>query len=350
MRRNALNPLVIDPFGVADDLKMPFLAKAIAPLEVQHQFQQCLSCLSAEKIQVHLMSIRVTRYKPERRCLIEYDLTVERPDAPLEPMTLVGKARSRGLDRSGYHLLQSLWKADFAAKSEDGISVPEPIGVIPAFQMWLQRKVLGTIATQRLSETGGVEIARRIAQAIHKLHQADMPTSRRHTITDELRILHERLPLVAQIKPQWTHRLERLLNTCDRLGDTIPEPCMRGIHRDFYADQVIIKGTRLYLLDFDLYCEGDPALDIGNFLGHMTEQSLRTFNTPEALADREAALAEEFLSLSPQTGCATLSAYKTLTLVRHIYISTQFTERSKFTESLLELCEQRLGRTSIHGL
>src|SRR2546426_9353652 len=39
---------------------------------------------------------------------------------------------------------------------------------------------------------------------------------------------------------------------------------------------VIVNGERLFLLDFDLYCEGDPALDIGNFLGHITEQSLRS--------------------------------------------------------------------------
>jgi len=41
-------------------------------------------------------------------------------------------------------------------------------------------------------------------------------------------------------------------------------------------------------------------------------------------------------------------SYTTLTLVRHIYISTQIAERRPFTEALLELCEQRLdtvGRT-----
>ena len=35
--------------------------------------------------------------------------------------------------------------------------------------------------------------------------------------------------------------------------------------------------------------------------------------------------------------------YHTLTLVRHISISTQFPERQHTTEPLLELCEARLG-------
>lgn len=338
-----MNLSVVDPFGVTNDVKMPFLAGALAPLEVQRQFKDCLPLLKGEKTQIHFTSIRVTRYKPERRCLIEYNLEVERPDAPLEKIALIGKARARGLDRSSYHLLQSLWNAGFATNSADGISVPEPIGIVPAFQMWFQRQVPGAIATQLLAEPDGVALAKRIAQAIHKLHQASVPASRRHTMADELRILDERLPLVAQIKPQWTQRLKKLLDACVRLGNTVPEPNWRGIHRDFYPDQAIADGSRLYLLDFDLYCEGDPALDVGNFLGHLTEQSLRTLGTPDALIEREKALTESFLQLSPPTTHTTISAYKTLTLVRHIYLSTKFPERCQFTEALLELCEQRLA-------
>jgi Ser/Thr protein kinase RdoA (MazF antagonist) len=317
---------------------MPFLARALDPLEVHHQLQHY--CPRLTNHQIHLCAIRVTRYKPARRCLIEYDLEVQQP---LQKITLVGKVRSRGLDQSSYHLLQSLWNAGFAANSEDGISVPEPVGVIPEFQMWLQRKVPGAVATKLLAKWGGVALARRIAEAAHKLHQAGIPTHRRHTIADELRILHERLPLVAQMKPLCTQRLEKILDACDRLGSATPEPSPRGIHRDFYPDQVIVDGSRLYLLDFDLYCEGDPALDIGNFLGHITEQSLRTLGDRDALEDREKALTERFLQLSNDATQAAVSAYTTLTLVRHIYLSTQFLERRQFTETLLELCEQRLG-------
>lgn len=337
-----MSPSVIDPFGVTHDVKMPCLAKALDPLQVQYQLKQCLAYLNNEQTQVHLTAIRVTRYKPGRRCLIEYDLTLKRSHTTLEPITLIGKTRSRGLDQASYHLLQSLWSSGFAAHSEDGISVPEPMGVIPEWQMWFQRKVPGVVATHLLTKPEGVTIAQRLAQAIHKLHQISIPATRRHTIADELRILHERLPLVAQLKPQWHQRIEKLLEACDRLSDTLPEPVVCGIHRDFYADQAIVDGSRLYLLDFDLYCEGDPALDLGNFLGHITEQSLRTFGTTEALIDREEVMINEFLSLSPQTHHATLSAYKVLTLVRHIYISTQFPERCHVTESLLELCEQHL--------
>jgi aminoglycoside phosphotransferase (APT) family kinase protein len=116
-----------------------------------------------------------------------------------------------------------------------------------------------------------------------------------------------------------------------------------GIHRDFYSDQVIVDGPRLYLIDFDLYCLGDPALDIGNFLGHITEQSLRTLGDAGALAEVERALEERFIELSGEAVRPAVRGYAVLTLARHIYLSTRFPERRPWTERLLELCEERLG-------
>src|SRR5260221_264135 len=78
-----------------------------------------------------------------------------------------------------------IWIAGFDSASADGISVPEPIGVIPRFRMWFQRKVPGETATRLLGGSDGVELAQRIAAAIHKLHRANVPTERQHGMADE---------------------------------------------------------------------------------------------------------------------------------------------------------------------
>jgi hypothetical protein len=343
MREHVANIPSVDPFGVAGDPEMPSLAAALDPIEGQRRLGHCLRRLTGEHGIVHLIEIRVTRYKPGRRCVIEYDVEIEEPDAPLEAVTLLGKVRRLRSGKSGYRLLDALWNAGFGDVGRDGISVPEPVGVVPEFRMWLQRKVPGRAATDLLAGPDGVELVLRIAEAAHKLHQAGVTAKRRHTMNDELRILHERLPLVAREESRWTKRIERLLVACDRLGAATPEPVYRGVHRDFYADQVIVDGGRLYLIDFDLYCEGNPGLDIGNFLGHITEQGLRTFGDPVALVDLERAMEERFVGLSGETTRAAVRAYATLTLARHIHLSTLFEERRPFTESLLELCEERLG-------
>jgi hypothetical protein len=336
--KRTVNIPVVDPFCAADDPEMPSIAMALDPDEAQRQLEHRLGHLAGENGSFQLREIRVSRYKPVRRCLIEYDL--ERPEA----MTLLGKVRVRRFGKSGYRLLSAFWNAGFDADAPDGISVPEPVGTVSKFRMWLQRKVPGQAATDLLA-AGNVDLARRIAEAAHKVHRAGVPTERRHTMADELRILHERVPAVGRAEPQWADRIERLLEACDRLGTATPEAVPRGIHRDFYADQVIVDGPRLHLIDFDLYCEGDPALDIGNFLGHLTEQSLRTLGDPEALAHVEGALEERFVELSGEKTRSTIHTYKLLTLARHVHLSTQFPERRPYTESLLELCEERLGVT-----
>ena len=342
MRRTESIP-VTDPFGAAKDAEMPSLAPALDPDEARRQFGERLGHLAGENGRLGLRGIRVARYKPGRRCVIEYDLDIARPDAPPESVTLLGKVRVRRFGKSGYRLLRAFREAGFGADAPDGIRVPEPAGTISKFRMWLQHKVPGRTATGLLVGPGGEALARRISEAVHKVHRANVPTGRRHTMADELRILHERLPEVARAEPRWAGRIGRLLEACDRLGTRTPRAEPRGVHRDFYADQVIVDGESIHLIDFDLYCEGDPALDAGNFLGHLTEQSLRAFGDPGALAGVEAALEERFVELSGEAARPAVRAYADLTLARHVHLSTLFPERQAFTGDLLELCEERLG-------
>jgi aminoglycoside phosphotransferase (APT) family kinase protein len=335
-----------DPFGVATDPRMPLLSRALDPAEVEHVLHRLAGWESAA-----VQAIRAVRYKPGRRCLIEYD--VELPSSAV--VTLVGKARARGADHHTFELLRELRRRGFDDHSADGISVPEPITVVPELGLWLQRKVAGVSATESLAGSYGVAMARRLAEAAHKLHVADVPARREHTVADELRILHERLDALAA---QWPdlgkgrggHRLGRLLAACDRLAATIPAPEPCGIHRDFYPHQVLVAdeggkggGERLYLLDFDLYSHGDPALDIGNCIGHITEQAVRTRGDPRALADCEAALEDRFVALTGEQTRPAVRAYALLTLARHVSLSAQRVDRQSVTARLLELCEERLA-------
>src|SRR5438093_7338364 len=75
---------VTDPFGVAGDRTMPTLELALDPSVAQQQLGRRLSRLAGRDGCVHVRAIRVTRYKPGRRCVIEYDVDVRRPDAEPE--------------------------------------------------------------------------------------------------------------------------------------------------------------------------------------------------------------------------------------------------------------------------
>jgi aminoglycoside phosphotransferase (APT) family kinase protein len=335
---------VRDPFGAARDPELPVVAHAIDAHEAQRELGgRRLPRLVGTTGTASVSAIRVVRHKPGRRCVIEYDLEVERAGRPNERVTLIGKIRHARYGLSGFRLLAAFWNAGFDAASADGISVPEPIGSVGKFTMWLQRKVPGILATTALAGPDGTRLARRIADAAHKVHRAGVPTPARHTADDELRILRDCLERVTRTEPIPARRVESILAACERLAAALRATAPLGIHRDFYADQVIVDGERLYLLDFDLYCAGDPALDIGNFIGHVTEHSLRALGRANALQDRERALTDRFAELAGDEIRDAVAAYTTLTLVRHVYLSTIFPERRPFTAALLDLCEARLA-------
>ena len=333
---------VDDRFNAADDAALPTVVPALNPILAAAALKRQLPTISRAG-RLKLRAIRVIRHKPGKRCVIEYDLKVKRTGEVDHRVTVIGKIRARRSGNEGFRQLKMIWVAGFDSLSADGISVPEPVGVISEFKMWCQRKVPGETATPGLTGPNGMALARRIAEAIHKLHQANLPTKQEHTMEDELRILRECFGKVTAQRSEWTGRLARLTVACEKLGGKIPVPQACGIHRDFYSSQVIVDDARLWLIDFDCFCQGDPGLDVGNFLGHLIEQALRERGDAQAFRDVERAMEDRFVELSGEQTRAAVRAYTTLTLARHIYLSTQFAERAHTTEALLELCEQRLA-------
>ena len=324
---------------------MLFLTRALDPGTIQEQFDRHLKHPDQHWSRFRLVSIRVTRHKAGRRCLIEYDVE---EDGCSHLVTLVGKARSKGVDQATFQLQKVLWNNGFGGDELDTVRVPEPVGIIPDLHLWLQRKVPGQSASLLLAGAGSEDLPRRIARAINEIHQANVPATRRHTISDELHILQERLCIVEGLHPEWSTRLKKIYSDCERLSRLITDPKNTYIHRDFYPEHVLVDGEFLYLLDFDLYCAGDPGLDMGNFIGHLTEQALRTRRNPEAFRAVEKELEDRFTGLAAEAGLSvstmrtSVQVYTQLTLARHVYLSTCFPERMAFTEDLIDLCEQRL--------
>jgi len=322
-----------------EDAALPTLSAALDPHSAQRELAAHVTTLSGPVRSLRLQHVEVLRHKPGRRCIVGYDVEITHADGTAEQLGILGKVRHRRYGKSGLRLSRALWNAGFDAESPDAVSVPEPLGHVPAFHMWLQRRVDGQPATKLFAGADGPRLGSRIAQAAHKLHTAGVPAEKSHTMSAELAILHQRLEDLSRRRPGWRPRLTRLLEACDGIGASTPVSPPVGVHRDFYADQVFVApGGRLYLLDFDLYCRGDPALDMGNFTGHLTEQALRELGDPDALVQVERAMVNTFAHLHGDRIHETIETYRLLTLVRLVEISTRL-GRETWTSALLALCE-----------
>jgi thiamine kinase-like enzyme len=285
---------------------------------------------------------RLTRHKRGRRCVIEYEVESSATAFGATVVTVVAKARARGTDERTCMLMRALWRAGFQDGSADGISIPEPLGCVREANMWVQRKAPGRPSMELLSEPGGVSLARRMAAAIRKLQAVGPQAGRVHDLAAELRLLRARLTLLGRARPAWSARVERLLQACARLADGVPVPTLRAVHRDFHPDQVLVDGERLYLLDFDLYADGDPALDAGNLSAHLRERAVREPHLAPSLHAAADVLLAACAGAASLASWEALHAYESLSLVRLIDLSTRFPERRPFTRDLLELCESRL--------
>jgi hypothetical protein len=93
--------------------------------------------------------------------------------------------RANGCDEATFRLSEMLWQNGFRHDSQDGVSIPEPIAIVPGLHMWLQRKAPGVEASRLVTRDGGTEVVDRVVRGIHKLHRLPLPIRKRHTIEDE---------------------------------------------------------------------------------------------------------------------------------------------------------------------
>ena len=324
--------LVEDHLGASEDPRLPEVRRALQPATLRAVLEPVLApgCT--------LRSIRTRRHRAGRRCLIEVGLH----DPQGKPFELLAKIRSKGADTRTHDLCRALFDGDFGPSARDGIRVPEPIGLCPELGLWLQRRVPGVPATPLFAGAGGVALARRVAEAAHKLHAAGVSTSREHSVADELRILCEGFERVRASRPEWSARIERIRVACEALAATLPATEARGLHRDLHPDQILVDGDDCTLIDLDLYAMGDPAVDAGNFIAHLRELALRAQGDATVFQEHEGALRERFLELSGEARRRAVDTYTVLSFVRHIAISQRIPERHAATEVILEHSEALL--------
>ncbi|MGE9551236.1 phosphotransferase [Erwinia amylovora] len=284
--------------------------------------------------------------KPGRRAVLEFQFADLGSHAPF---SVVGKYRCKGIHQHGYAVQQALWRNDFGANSD--VAVPEPLAMLPAFHLWLQRKVSGPCMTRllfpdndRLFELGYCA-GKALAKIQHSRTASTLVADKRWTLQDELGILWQRLAAACADRPEWAGRIIRVFSACESLALSLSRADDVFIHRDFYPAQLLVPDespARIVVLDFDLSTRGAAALDVGNYLAHAQEQALRCWGDVRALHAHEQGFIEGRQRYGQPVAEEDIAIFTLLSLARHIGISLLFPDRHAVTERLLSLCEWRL--------
>jgi len=83
----------------------------------------------------------------------------------------------------------------------------------------------------------------------------------------------------------------------------------------------MVDETCIWLLDLDLFTEGDPAIDLGNFLAHLDELGLRRHGEIDALSRHGEAFLEGYGAVHALPDSGRIALLRSVSLARHINIS-----------------------------
>ena len=180
---------------------------------------------------------------------------------------------------------QALSGAGFDTNCADGICVVRPLGVVAEWSMWLQSTVPGQVSWPANRRPQAPTLARancRGGPQAPPRPPADQPT---HTLCDELNGSSEHLPRVADELPEVRVPAAPYCSSAVANWPKRSSPFRLGIHRDFYPDQVLIDGDRLFVVDHDLFAPGDPRLTSATFAATSSNEACESADHPHLYDD-----------------------------------------------------------------
>lgn len=237
---------------------LPYLAQLNSqPEKLQQLFPQ--------QPQLWQGKLKRLRYKTERRYVAQL-LVENQPQALLKAYT----------DEA----YQVAYNNATKFQSRSVLRLAKPIGGSQSHNIigfeWLPGSLLSEVILKpnlelSLIETVGVALAELHTQQPNKLESMTREAEAKNLLS-----LANWLSLVYPPVSKQINCLTQKL-----IDDLVSLPAFNyPIHGDFYADQVLINGENIAIIDLDRAMGGDPAADLGNFLAHLERQALHS-NLPD---------------------------------------------------------------------
>jgi thiamine kinase-like enzyme len=236
-------------------------------------------------LQIQSCTPEIARYKPGDRCTILYHLEYA-SDLPAEihaPPLIVAKTTRPEKGQNAYAGLSALWNSPFG--SNGSVHIAEPIAYDPELNVFVQGPVLEeqtlaelflTALDEGTPETlaAASQVMRKTAQGLAELHQSGVVIGQAVSWANELEEVEANLFPLCAVFPEIATNAEPFLNRIRQLEvATSPDPFVPS-HGTFRPVQVLLHNGQLGFIDFDSFCQSEPARDLSMFLTSMMSISL----------------------------------------------------------------------------
>ncbi len=280
----AMMPQLIDPEQARGLLEMSIRAGGSAA----HQ-----------ELRIQACQPRIARYKPGSRCTILYQLEYQAEVAQAHnwPTVVVAKTYRGDKGQNAYAGMQALWQSPLGSSHTVGIA--EPLAYLPDLNVLVQGPLREEMTLKELIRHGlhaagrtlapgepvvDPELARYIcktAAGLAELHQCGVHYGESITWENELTKIYAQRAKLAKPLPQLADLAEDLLGHLQTLAASQPADPLAPAHRSFRPAQVLLAGGEIGFIDFDGFCQAEPALDIALFMTTIKNLSVNKSSVEE---------------------------------------------------------------------
>lgn len=285
------------------DMSLAGLGPALDPLAVGRQ----LIAAGVLDPTSRVVGVQILKHKPGKRCSFAYAIDRNGSRERLFAKTF----RRRRAERS--FLRHS--RIFEATHGSPDLYVPRPLAHLPELKLLVTEFIDGRAGGEALYDRGGRLFAEKSARAIRAVHRAVVALDADWTSADELSATERQLGHLGREDAALARRL------IDSLARLAPQASPSvAIHRDFYPEQLLESNGRAALIDLDDVRNGDPAVDVGNYLAHLRLRALQRPRRQRACALARVAFLDTYLGeLAPDANDAALQARL------HFYEATSLT-------------------------
>lgn len=203
------------------------------------------------------------RYRPEQRALIAYR------DAESKAVSCYGKVAPNDSNEVVYQVMRTLGASRLEPTGR--LTLARPLAFVPEANLLLQAPAPGRAVTGDRNRSQFLELARLAGAALAGLHRADLRVGPEQRFADNLKHLNRAAERVGLVAPTLHQPLRRIIGQLQsRCRRSMPGPSVPS-HGDYKYDQFLFDdatGT-IALIDFELFCQAEAALDLGTFCAYL---------------------------------------------------------------------------------
>jgi Ser/Thr protein kinase RdoA (MazF antagonist) len=252
----------------------------------------------------------VLRHKPGSRCTFRVEVEASGPGADDFPVTVIAKIYSGDKGMIAERAMRALWASPMRSST---VAIAEPLGFDAERRILLQGPLAEdcTLKSLLVAWFAGadptawprlVDLVRRTGAGLAELHGCGVEIGDEASIADELAEVHERAERVAAAFPEHRAILDTITGLVDDLAGASRPEAARPAHRSFRPAQILVAGDRLGFIDFDGFCQAEPAMDVALFCS-----MLRSIGMNKGVEDQA-----ELLVMTPEHRSARLAEAEVL--------------------------------------